>query len=88
MLFGWLLSTAQSLLHDAFLGRISVQYYLDHVVELHVILLEGFVEGLRLGEVPRKTVEKPAVLCVVLLEAVENHGDRDLVGHEFTAIYV
>ena len=49
---------------------------------------EHLLQDLGLGHVPREAVEQETVLRVVLREAVTDHRDGDLVGHEVATVHV
>jgi hypothetical protein len=61
---------------------------LEHEVERLAPVLEHVAQDLGLRDVPREAVEQETVLRVVLREAVADHGDGDLVGHQVTTVHV
>jgi hypothetical protein len=77
---------AETAAHDPLLGDLPVEDDLDDVVEFHSGFLERLPEGLRLSEVSGEAVEKPAVFTVRLPEAVQDHGDGDLIGNKLAAV--
>jgi len=79
---------AQPASHDALLGRASVEHDLDHGVELHLFLLHSLPEGFGLGEIAGKSIQQPALCAIRFFQTGEDHGDRDIVGHQFTAVDV
>ncbi len=72
--------------HDALLGGLAVEIDFNHDIQFDVFLLQGGPERLRLRQVAGKPVQKPALFGVVFLQAVEDHGDGDIVGNQFAAV--
>ena len=72
--------------HDAVFGGLAVQDDLDYVIELHVFLDQGVPEGLRLDEIAGEAVEEPSLGAIRLFQAIEDHGDGDLIGNELAAV--
>ena len=65
--------------------RTLVDAQFDNRVELEVLLLQQFVQRLRLRHGARKTVEDETLLRVRLFDAIRDNSDHDLVRHQRAA---
>lgn len=79
---------AQTTAHDAIFGDFAVQQDLDDDVQRHAGTFQGFVQFDGLVLVSGETIQQPAVLAVVLFQAVENHGDGDFIGYQIALVDV
>src|SRR3954454_21138128 len=69
---------------EVVLGHVDEQRRSEPAVDLPQRVVERL--GLLVG--PREAVEQEPVGGVLLAEAVEDHGDDELVGHEIAAVHV
>ena len=70
---------------DELIGR---DIDLERLVDPGAVLVEGTVEGRRLGGRAREAVEDDTVAGVGLGQPVEEHPDRDVVGDQLAALHV
>ncbi len=59
----------------------------DHARQVATEVVERRVERLRLADRAREAVEQEAVTGIVALDALDDHADDHLVGHELAGIH-
>src|SRR5262245_60987690 len=72
---------------DALDQNIVVDVHDDHCIERLAAILEQAVKSLGLGYRTRKTVEDEASTAGILIEALSDQLDDEIVGNEVTALH-
>ena len=67
--------------------NLFINFQFNRMIQRELCGVKKVVECLGLGNCPRKTVEDEAVCGVRLGDALDQHGDNELIRHEFTPFH-